>query len=83
MKLLPVGEAALAFLALERGIVDAASPTMPVNMIAKKMGYRELIDYDTAGVVYPYNTVTTLRQTPGIFRGDGKALKSMTEAIFF
>jgi hypothetical protein len=36
-------------------------------MIAKKMGYRELIDYDTAGVVYTYNTVTTLKQTPGKF----------------
>jgi ABC-type nitrate/sulfonate/bicarbonate transport system substrate-binding protein len=65
VKLLPVGEAALAFPALERGIVDAASLTMPVNMIAKKMGYRELIDYDTAGVVYSYNTVMTLKHTPG------------------
>jgi hypothetical protein len=65
VKLLPVGEAALGFPALERGIVDAASLTMPVNMIAKKMGYRELVDYDTAGVVYSYNTVTTLGHTPG------------------
>lgn len=64
VKLLPMGEAALTFPALEKGIVDAASLTMPFNLIAKKMGYRELIDYDRAGVVYPYNTVTTLRQTP-------------------
>jgi ABC-type nitrate/sulfonate/bicarbonate transport system substrate-binding protein len=83
VKLLPVGEAALAFSALERGIVDAASLTMPVNMIAKKMGYRELIDYDTAGV-YPYNTVTTLKQTPRKSPElTEKLLKSMTEAIYF
>jgi ABC-type nitrate/sulfonate/bicarbonate transport system substrate-binding protein len=83
VKLLPVGEAALAFPALERGIVDAASLTMPVNLIAKKMGYRELIDYDTAGVVYPYNTVTTLRQTPSKFPElTEKLLKTMIEAIY-
>ncbi|HXG51558.1 MAG TPA: ABC transporter substrate-binding protein [candidate division Zixibacteria bacterium] len=64
VRLLPVGEAALTFPALERGIVEAASLTMPYTLVAKKMGYRELIDYDRAGVVYPYNTVTTLRRTP-------------------
>ena len=36
---------------------------MPFTFIAKKMGYRELIDYNKAGVVYPYNTITALRQT--------------------
>src|SRR5215475_10241218 len=64
VKLLPMGEAALTFPALEKGIVEAASLTMPFNLLAKKMGFRELVDYDRAGVVYPYNTVTTLRQTP-------------------
>jgi ABC-type nitrate/sulfonate/bicarbonate transport system substrate-binding protein len=63
VKLLAIGEAQLAFPALERGIVQAASLTIPFTLIAKKMGYRELIDYDKAGVVYPYNTITTLRQT--------------------
>ncbi len=64
VKLLAVGEAQLAMPALERGIVQAASLTLPVTLIAKKMGYRELVNYDKVGVVYPYNTVTTLRQTP-------------------
>jgi ABC-type nitrate/sulfonate/bicarbonate transport system substrate-binding protein len=64
VKMLPVGEAQLAFPALERGIVQAASLTIPFTLIAKKMGYRELINYDQAGVVYPYNTITALRQTP-------------------
>lgn len=82
VKLLPVGEAALAFPALERGIVEAASLTMPFNAIARKMGYRELIDYNTAGVVYPYNTITTLRQTPSKNpEVTEKLLKTMTEAI--
>lgn len=63
VKMLPIGEAQLAFPALERGVVQAASLTLPFTLIAKKMGYRELIDYDQAGVVYPYNTVTVLRQT--------------------
>jgi ABC-type nitrate/sulfonate/bicarbonate transport system substrate-binding protein len=65
VKMLPIGEAQLAFPALERGIVQAASLTIPFTLIAKKVGYRELIDYDKAGVVYPYNTIMTLRQTPG------------------
>jgi NitT/TauT family transport system substrate-binding protein len=64
VKMLPIGEAQLTFPALERGIVQAASLTIPFTLIAKKMGYRELIDYDKAGVVYPYNTITALRQTP-------------------
>ena len=64
VKLLPIGEAQLALPALERGIVQAATLTLPFTLVAKKMGYRELIDYDRAGVVYPYNTVTALRQTP-------------------
>jgi len=63
VKLLAIGEAQLAFPALERGVVQAASLTMPFTFIAKKMGYRELIDYNKAGVVYPYNTITALRQT--------------------
>ena len=82
LKLLPMGEAALTFPALEKGIVEAASLTMPFNLIAKKMGFRELVDYDRAGVVYPYNTVTTLRQTPAKnLELTEKLLKSMIEGI--
>lgn len=63
VKLLAIGEAALALPALDRGIVDAASLTIPATLIARKMGFYELADYDKLGVVYPYNTVTTLRET--------------------
>ena len=83
VKMLPIGEAQLAFPALERGIVQAASLTIPFTLIAKKMGYRELIDYDKAGVVYPYNTITTLRQTPGKNPDLAeRLLKTMIEGIF-
>jgi len=82
VKLLAIGEAVLAFPALEKGVVDGASLTMPYTLVAKRMGYRELIDYDKAGVVYPYNTVTTLRQTaaknPELVE---RVLKTMIEAI--
>ena len=82
VKLLAVGEAQLAMPALERGIVQAASLTLPVTLIAKKMGYRELVDYDKVGVVYPYNTVTTLRQTPAKNPElADKFLKTMIEGI--
>jgi ABC-type nitrate/sulfonate/bicarbonate transport system substrate-binding protein len=83
VKMLPIGEAQLAFPALERGIVQAASLTIPFTLVAKKMGYRELIDYDKAGVVYPYNTITTLRQTPGKNPDLAERfLKTMIEGIF-
>ena len=82
VKLLPMGEAALTLPALEKGIVDAASLTIPNTLIAKKMGFRELVDYSKAGVVYPYNTVTTLRQTPGRnIELTEKLLKIMIEGI--
>jgi ABC-type nitrate/sulfonate/bicarbonate transport system substrate-binding protein len=83
VKLLAIGEAVLAFPALEKGIVDGASLTIPFTLVAKRMGYRELIDYDKAGVVYPYNTVTTLRQTvaknPELVE---RVAKTMVEAIY-
>ena len=83
VKMLPIGEAQLTFPALERGIVQAASLTIPFTLIAKKMGYRELIDYDKAGVVYPYNTITTLRQTltknPDLTE---RVLKTMIEGTY-
>jgi len=63
VKLLPVGEPQLALQGLERGIVDAASFSMPAMLIAKKKGFRELVSYEKLGIVYPYNTVTMLRQT--------------------
>ena len=83
VKLLPLGEAALALPALEKGVVDAASLSIPYTLVAKKMGFRELVDYDKIGVVFPYNTVTVLRPTlsknPELLE---KVLKVLIEGIF-
>lgn len=82
VKLLPMGEAALTLPALERGVVDAASLSIPYTLIARKMGFRELVDYDKLGIVYPYNTVTTLRQTPSKNPDvTERLLKTLIEAI--
>ena len=62
VKLLVVGDPAVGLQALERGIVDA-TPLMPLPLIAAKMGFRELVNYDALGITFPANTVTTLRQT--------------------
>ena len=82
VKLLPVGEPAIALQAMERGVVDAASFSGPQVLMAKKKGFRELINYEKLGIVYPYNTVTTLRQTvskkPELLE---QFLKTMIEGI--
>jgi len=82
VRLLPVGEPALALQSMERGVVDAASFSGPQALMAKKMGFRELVSYDKLGIVYPYNTVTTLRQTvakqPELIE---RVLKTLIEGI--
>ncbi|HYA29726.1 MAG TPA: ABC transporter substrate-binding protein, partial [Acidobacteriota bacterium] len=63
VKLLVVGDPAVGLQALERGIVDATPLTMPLPLIAAKMGFREVVNYDALGITFPANTVTTLRPT--------------------
>jgi ABC-type nitrate/sulfonate/bicarbonate transport system substrate-binding protein len=63
VKLLVIGEPAMGLQTLERGIVDAAPLNMPLNLSARKLGFRELVNYEKLGITYPSNTVTTLRQT--------------------
>jgi NitT/TauT family transport system substrate-binding protein len=63
VKMLVVGDPAVGLQALERGIVDATPLTMPLPLMAMKMGFRELVSYDALGITFPANTVTTLRQT--------------------
>lgn len=63
VKMLVVGDPAVGLQALERGIVDATPLTMPLPLMAVKMGFRELVNYDALGITFPANTVTTLRQT--------------------
>jgi ABC-type nitrate/sulfonate/bicarbonate transport system substrate-binding protein len=61
--MLVVGDPAVGSQALERGIVDATPLTMPLPLMATKMGFRELVNYDALGITFPANTVTILRQT--------------------
>ena len=83
VKLLVVGEPALGLQALERGIVDAAPLNMPLNLGAKKLGFRELVNYEKLGITYPSNTVTTLRQTvvrnPDLIE---RFLKTLIEGLY-
>lgn len=82
VKLMPVGEPALMLQALERGVVDASSLTIPAMFVARNRGFRELVNYDKLGLTYPMHAVTTLRSTvtknPQLIE---KVLKSLIEAI--
>jgi ABC-type nitrate/sulfonate/bicarbonate transport system substrate-binding protein len=82
VKLMPVGDPALMLQALERGVVDATSLTIPAMFVARSRGFRELTNYDKLGLTYPMHAVTTLRQTlskdPQVI---DKVLKSLIEAI--
>jgi ABC-type nitrate/sulfonate/bicarbonate transport system substrate-binding protein len=61
VKIVPVGETAAILPALERGVVDAAMLTIPSRLLARKMGFRELLDFDDLGVQYPYVGISTLK----------------------
>jgi len=61
VKIVPVGETAAILPALERGVVDAAMLTTPSRLLARKMGFRELLDFDDLGVQYPYVGISTLK----------------------
>ncbi len=81
VKFMPTGEPALAIQALERGVVDAAGMSAPYMFVARKMGFREIANYDKLGVTYPYATVTVLRplltKQPELIE---KVLKCLIEA---
>jgi ABC-type nitrate/sulfonate/bicarbonate transport system substrate-binding protein len=47
--------------ALEKGVVDGAMLTTPSRLVAKKAGFRELVDFDELGVQYPYVGISTLK----------------------
>ena len=63
VKLMPIGEPPLMLQALERGVVDASSLSVPASFVAKSKGFFELVDYDALGLTYPQHAVTTLRAT--------------------
>ncbi|HLN85189.1 MAG TPA: ABC transporter substrate-binding protein [Candidatus Limnocylindrales bacterium] len=63
VKLMPIGEPPLMLQALERGVVDASSLSVPASFVAKSKGFFELVNYDALGISYPQHAVTTLRPT--------------------
>ena len=82
VKLMPIGEPPLMLQALERGIVDATSLSVPASFVAKSKGFFELVDYDALGLSYPQHAVTTLR--PTIMKNPEmveRVLKTLIEAV--
>ncbi|HEY1232249.1 MAG TPA: ABC transporter substrate-binding protein [Candidatus Binatia bacterium] len=82
VKLMPIGEPPLMLQALERGVVDATSLSIPASFLAKSKGFFELVDYDALGLSYPQHAVTTLRTTivknPEMVE---RVLKTLIEAV--
>jgi ABC-type nitrate/sulfonate/bicarbonate transport system substrate-binding protein len=63
VRFLPSGEPALSFQALERGVVEGAVMSAPYMFMARKIGMRELANFDKLGIEFPYTSVVVQRQT--------------------
>src|SRR5262245_11471142 len=61
VKIVPLGEPPNILPALEKGVVDAAILQTPARWMARKMGFRELVDFDEQGLQVPYTGVSTLK----------------------
>ena len=61
VKIVPLGDPPNILPALERGVVDAALLNTPARWMARKMGFRELLDFDELGIQVPYVGVSILR----------------------
>ena len=61
VKIVPLGDGPSILPALEKGVVDAAVLTTPTRLLANRMGFRELLDFDEMGIPYPYVGVSTLK----------------------
>jgi len=61
VKIVNIGDTPAILPALEKGVVDAAMLTTPARLVAKKGGFRELVDFDDLGVQYPYVGISTLK----------------------
>ena len=61
VKIVPLGAPPNVFPALQKGVVDAAMLGTPPRLLARKMGFRELLDFDDLGVLIPYVGVSALK----------------------
>jgi ABC-type nitrate/sulfonate/bicarbonate transport system substrate-binding protein len=59
--------------ALNQGIVPAGVLACPTNVMAQRLGFKELVDISSFKLPYPHNAVATrrplLKQNPDLFRG--------------
>ncbi len=59
--------------ALDRRIVDAGVLSSPTNVMAQRLGFKELVNIATFKLPYPHNAVATrrslVRQNPDLIRG--------------
>jgi ABC-type nitrate/sulfonate/bicarbonate transport system substrate-binding protein len=82
VKIVPLGEPPNVLPALEKGVVDAAMLGTPPRLLARKMGFRELLDLDELGVQIPYVGVSTLKanvkRSPD---ATAKLIATLTDAI--
>jgi|RhiMetdeSRZDD1v2_1073273.scaffolds.fasta_scaffold25446_5 NitT/TauT family transport system substrate-binding protein len=61
VKIVRLGEQPDILPALEKGVVDAGVLATPARWMARKMGFRELLDFDELGIQVPYVGVSTLK----------------------
>ena len=61
VKVVPMGDSTGILPALEKKVLDGAVLSTPTRLIAKKMGYREILDFDELGIPYPYVGVSTVK----------------------
>ena len=71
--------------ALNQGIVPAGVLACPTNVMAQRLGFKELADISSFKLPYPHNAVATrrplLRQNPDLFRGFLKAYLAAIKII--
>jgi len=82
VKVVRLGDDPSILPALEHGVVDAGMLTTPARLMAKKRGFRELLDLDELGFQYPYVGISTLR---AIVRKNpettGKLIRTLIDGI--
>ncbi|MDP2603007.1 MAG: ABC transporter substrate-binding protein [Deltaproteobacteria bacterium] len=82
VKVVPLGDGPAILPALEKGVVDGAVLTTPTRLMARAVGFREMLDFDELGIPYPYVGVSTLKanvkKRPDV---TVSFLKTLTEAI--
>jgi ABC-type nitrate/sulfonate/bicarbonate transport system substrate-binding protein len=61
VKVVRLGDDPSILPALEHGVIDAGMLTTPARLMAKKRGFRELLDLDELGFQYPYVGISTLK----------------------